>query len=453
MKIGQNNTHTEQSNSLRLEANKGVTRRYPVIWGPLNQEDVWGESEISIYIHVPFCKKKCNYCGFNSYAANPALTKQYVASQIKEIELYKGIGDLFNSRKIDAIYFGGGTPSALSADDLARILEAVKTCFNVSPSPEVTLEASPETLNSKNLREFKSLDFTRLSIGLQSVDNRILKMLGRSHNYEDALRTVETARMIGWDDVGLDLIYGIPTQTLSNWEDTVNQTIRCGLEHISIHQLAVIPFTPLFKQLKDRLIPPLPDKEMIMRQYTAAINLLRKNGYAQYTFADFALKGKKCKYLSWIWSTNEYLGLGPGALSYVNGFTYTTYNDLDGYFDSIKNGVLPIEAGASVPLKEKMARAMVLGFNNLEIPRSEFVDAFGYELDEVFNDKLEELENKGLVSPDTQKIKVTPEGMHYLNSISKYFFTPENKEGSQLSMENLMNRKKMHPVSGCHRSM
>lgn len=290
-----------------------------------------------IYIHIPFCKKACNYCNFH-FSVNQQLMPQMTAAIVTEARLQQNYLD----EPVETIYFGGGTPSLLSGEQLNSILSGIRNIFSVSRQAEITLEANPDDISTSSLEIWKAAGITRLSIGIQSFFEADLTWMGRAHNAEQALACVQLAQHAGFNNLSIDLIYGGPTLTDEHWKQNLQTAIELKVPHLSCYALTVEPKTILAKRINDRLLEEVdPDKQAIhfniLMEYTAAA------GYEHYEISNFALPGMRSKHNSSYWSGSHYLGLGPGAHSY-NGISRQwniANNSL--YLSSLKQGSIPAE--------------------------------------------------------------------------------------------------------------
>ncbi len=315
------------------------------------------------YIHIPFCVKKCNYCAFVSYNKLQK-KKDYIKSLIAEIK------SNYNGERLNTLYFGGGTPSLLSIDEVEEII----SLFQFANNAEVSFEVNPNKLSVEYLTKLYKLGVNRLSIGAQSFDSGILKLIGRLHTPEDITKAVENARLAGFGNISIDLIYGLPTQTLENFEKTLNSAIELGVEHISLYGLKIEENTPFAQK------PPLnlPDDDMQADMYLLAGDVLRFAGFNKYEISNFSKIGFESKHNLNYWDANTYYGFGCGAHGYEFDSRYENEIDLDKYiqnpFKKIHNHLLTEE--------EKREETIFLGFRKAEgIDVKEIKEKFGYDFD------------------------------------------------------------------------
>ena len=303
---------------------------------------------LGIYIHVPFCRSKCQYCDFYSLTSkDDKLMDSYIEATCKHI---KEAGSLAPSYQVDTMYFGGGTPSFFGADGMAMILSAIRRGFDVLHDAEITFEANPDSVSQKLLSRLRNEGFNRVSLGIQTDDDAILQKIGRPHTYSQAVLAVERIRKAGFQNLSVDLMYGLPGQTLENWEGTVRNVLKLAPDHISCYGLKVEERTPMY-QYKDAI--NLPDDDMQADMYLAAVEILRSKGYRQYEISNFARKGMISKHNMKYWTGGEYLGFGPDASSDFGGKRFTAVRDLLGYLDGIKHGGKVMAEVHEIPPRER----------------------------------------------------------------------------------------------------
>ncbi len=283
-----------------------------------------------IYIHIPFCIQKCGYCDFYSIIR---LTDKsnFVAALCKEIQSRK---QELNNEEIKSIYFGGGTPSLLKKEDFEAIIGTLKNVYDFSTVEELTIEVNPDDINNTFLSEIKNLGFNRLSMGVQSFNNRILTFMNRRHNAEDAINAIELSKKNGFDNISIDLIYGIPKMTFDEWENSINTAINLDVQHISAYHLTFEPGTAFYKKLKNKVLNEVDDKESIA-QYNVLINKFNKAGFDDYEISNFCRIGLESKHNSSYWTGDNYMGFGPSAHSFSNNTRRWNVSDLGAYINNI----------------------------------------------------------------------------------------------------------------------
>ena len=306
------------------------------------------KKSLGIYVHVPFCRSKCQYCDFYSLAdQNHHAMDNYLRAICTHI---RETGPLAPDYRVDTIYFGGGTPTHFGAAGMAAILTAIRNAFEVNPRAEITFEANPESVTKKLLRRLKSEGFNRVSLGVQCDDDEILEQMGRPHTFEQAKKAVKLIRRSRLRNLSLDLIYGLPGQTLESWENTLQNVLSLKPEHISCYGLKVEEGTPLYE---NRDFYNFPDDDMQADMYLATVELLRSRGYRQYEISNFAKKGLVSRHNMKYWTGGEYLGFGPDASSDFGGKRFTMVRDLLAYIDGIKNKGQVISELQEIPLRER----------------------------------------------------------------------------------------------------
>lgn len=314
------------------------------------------KTPLGIYIHVPFCRSKCQYCDFYSLgsAREPGLMEEYLNAVCAHM---KEAASLAPGYRVDSVYFGGGTPSYLGWEGLTRMLNAVRRRFDLSPDAEITFEANPDSISEKLLKRLKSEGFNRISLGVQTDDDLLLKKLGRPHNYRQVVQAYELARATGFSNISLDLIYGLPGQSLSDWERTLEHVLELNPDHVSCYGLKVEPGTPLWDY---RDAANLPDDDNQADMYLSAIRILKEKGYAQYEISNFARRGLRSRHNLKYWTGGEYLGFGPAASSDFGGKRFTVAPDIHRYISAIETGGAVLSECQEVPARERAGEYLML---------------------------------------------------------------------------------------------
>ena len=313
------------------------------------------KTPLGIYIHVPFCRSKCQYCDFYSLTTkDPKLMDRYLEAICAHI---KEAGPLAPNHLVDTVYFGGGTPSLFGAEGMAAILSVLRRSFDVSDSAEITFEANPDSITDRLLRRLRSEGFNRISIGIQSDSDAMLKKLGRPHSYQQAVDAVNRARKLGFRNISVDLMYGLPGQTQADWLKTLRNVLALQPEHVSCYGLKVEEGTPLY-DYKDCC--NLPDDDAQADMYLAAVDALRKHGYRQYEISNFCRRGHVSRHNLKYWSGGEYLGFGPDASSDFAGRRFTAVRDLHGYIAGIKKGGQVLREVMEVAPRERAAEYLMM---------------------------------------------------------------------------------------------
>ncbi len=313
------------------------------------------KTPLGLYIHVPFCRSKCQYCDFYSLATkDDKIIDGYLDAVCDHI---KEAGELAPGYKVDSIYFGGGTPSFFGADGMAVILTTIRRNFDVDNNAEITFEANPDSVSDRLLSRLRAEGFNRVSLGIQSDDEEMLKKLGRPHTYAQAVTAYHRIRKAGFRNVSIDLMYGLPGQDLYDWQGTLDNVLRLLPEHVSCYALKVEEGTP-FAAMKEAL--NLPDEDTVADMYLAAVETLRGRGFRQYEISNFCRKGLTSKHNMKYWTGGEYLGFGPGASSDFAGKRFTLKRDLQAYITGIRDGGNIMEEMEEIPMRERAGEYLML---------------------------------------------------------------------------------------------
>ncbi len=368
------------------------------------------------YVHIPFCRSKCFYCDFNSVAGEESRAPGYVSALISEIRSAPVFG-----APLSSVYFGGGTPTILRAGDLARVLREIVERFGVTGDVEVTIEANPGTVDFEKLRELRTGGFNRLSIGVQSFDDATLVRLGRIHTGAEAVEAFGTARRAGFESISIDLMYGLPSQDIDNWQRTLGSAVALLPEHISLYELTVEEGTP-FGNLKRRCKLELPDESLQIEMYTAAIESLRAAGYEHYEISNFALPGHRSRHNQVYWRNESYYGLGAGASGYVGGVRYTNQRAVDSYIERARVSAGAVESSETVTGRQSMGETVMLGLRMMDgVDLAAFQDRYGVELTDVYASEVNDMLGRGLIELSERRMKLTWDGLLIANEVSADF--------------------------------
>ena len=365
-----------------------------------------------LYIHVPFCKKKCLYCDFYSIPFDAELAARYVSALCMEIASNSNV---INSLK--TIYIGGGTPAMLGDEDLQRIMLTIKNNCSINKDAETTIEANPQCINEEKAYKILAAGINRISIGVQSLIDDELSILGRSHTASEALDAIETIKKAGFQNISIDLIYGIPGEIGSNasferdlksWEYSLIKAVELNPEHISIYELTPEADTPIYNELLSKKIL-MPDEQVVSEMYYRAKETLESSGYVHYEISNFAKPGYECIHNLNYWSGDEYLGIGAGAHSFINGTRYSNVRDVHGYIIAVEDGRNPIAERSELNPQERVKELVFLGLRkikgielktipakSLEKMQTVINELIDYNLLELKNNHLR-LSNKGLM--------------------------------------------------------
>ncbi len=362
-----------------------------------------------IYIHIPFCERKCIYCDFYS-VENLNLIDRFTESLLKEIEIFSIEADFFNDSIFDTIYFGGGTPSLLEPAQIEKILNKLSQSFKISPNPEITLETNPGTVNKRKLLEFKNLGVNRISFGVQSFFDDDLKFLGRIHTGEDAFKCVNDSFEVGFENVSIDLIFGLPGQTVEKWLENLKFAVSLNVPHISAYNLIVERGTPLHELVSLGKVE-IPEDEIQAQLYERTIDFLENAGYVHYEVSNYAFEGFECRHNLKYWQYENYIGFGPSAHSFWINKRWWNFANLNKYINALDLGKIPV-ANFEILDEEKMIEEFIyLGLRSKGINVARFKGKFGFEfVDGDIKDEIEELERAGYITIEDDFIKLTPKG-------------------------------------------
>ena len=368
---------------------------------------------LGIYIHVPFCRSKCQYCDFYSVTEkDDRLMESFLDAICDHI---RETGPQAPGHRVDTIYFGGGTPSFFGADGMAAILSAIRRSFDVAMDAEITFEANPDSVSPRLLRKLKSEGFNRVSLGIQCDDDDILAKIGRPHNYEQAVSAVQKIRKAGFKNLSLDLIYGLPGQTLESWQRTLRNVLELKPEHISCYGLKVEEGTPLYACQE---FMNLPDDDAQADMYLATVEILRAKGYRQYEISNFCKRNHESKHNVKYWTGGEYLGFGPDASSDFAGKRFKIIRDLRGYIDGIRDGGQVLEEIQTVAKRERAGEYLMMGLRTTQgISGEEYEKLFLLPFAPI-EEALEACRQRGhALTGDGGRWRLTPEGFLLSNSI------------------------------------
>lgn len=370
-------------------------------------------ASMEIYIHIPFCAKKCEYCDFLSGPAGGKEQRAYVQALLKEIRA----AEEGQGRSVSSIFIGGGTPSLLKEDLLGSVLNEIYKKFNLEPEAEISIEVNPGTVSLKKLEAYRRMGINRLSIGLQSTDDRELKTLGRLHNYAQFLETYQAAGNAGFDNINIDLMSALPDQTYEGWVTNLRRTAELSPAHISAYSLIIEEGTPFaLRELN------LPDEETEYRMYEDTAAILKEYGYEQYEISNYAKKGKRCRHNVGYWTRCDYLGFGLGAASLWGNKRFSNTADMEEY---LNNSAFPERIRLMEPVlsrEDEMAEFMFLGLRMTEgVSEAAFRQEFGVEMREIYGEVLKKYTDMELLEEKDGRIFLTRKGIHVSNSVMSDF--------------------------------
>ena len=369
---------------------------------------------LGLYVHFPFCMNKCPYCDFYSVVGYKNID-EYIDALMLQCEDY---AEAVSPYAIDSVFFGGGTPSIVPEKYMLEFIDRVYDKFNVTLNAEFTMEANPATVKLSQLKKYRKAGINRLSFGVQSACDNELRALSRIHDYEDFEESFSIARKAGFDNINIDLMYGIPEQTFESFCKTLEKIISLDPEHISLYNLKIEPSTP-FGAVKDSL--PLPDEDTEYKMYEYAIEFLTNQGYNQYEISNFAKPGKECVHNLKYWTCSEYLGLGTGAHSYFRNTRFSFIKDLDTFINAVKDlndDTKITDENYNINPEERVGEYIMLSLRLTQgINLLEFERVFGIDFEKMFSDLLPVYLENGFMKKTTVGYAFTTKGMYVSNYI------------------------------------
>ncbi len=372
-----------------------------------------------MYIHIPFCHQICHYCDFNKVFFKNQPVDEYIESMGQELAIMRQEGISF--KEVETVFLGGGTPTSLSEKQLERLLEIIHEYVDVSSLKEFSTEANPDELTYGKLIVLKKGGVNRLSIGVQSFDADLLRKIGRTHGPDDAARVVGEARKAGFDNISIDLIYGLPGQTIAQWQDTLDKALALNLPHYSGYSLIVEPKT-VFYNLMNKGKLPLPGEDIETEMFTMLIEQMESKGRKRYEISNFATPGHESIHNLLYWENATYAGVGAGAHGYVDGIRYSNIGPITKYMEKTALGERPVQQTHLVTKTEAMEEEMFLGLRKSNgVSISLFQEKFGKSLEEVYGETLQSLINDGLVERNDDAIKLTHRGVYRGNDVFQQF--------------------------------
>ena len=363
----------------------------------------------SLYIHIPFCIKKCLYCDFLSVSYNESLARVYTDALCKELVLKKNLAG-----ELKTIYIGGGTPTILPEECFGQLFKCLKENFKFSDSPEITVEANPGTVDKSKIDAMLSLGVNRLSIGVQSFNDDELKTLGRIHSSDGALKAIELVKNSGVKNFSIDLIYGIPEQTMDSWKHTLSKAAAFTLSptHISSYELTPEKDTPLYGLIEGGKIK-MPDEELILEMYGYAIDYLASKGYEHYEISNFALHGFRCIHNLNYWDRGEYIAAGAGAHSFIKGFRSKNTDDIRRYIKDLNKGIIPEAESTEIKRDDAIKEFIFLGLRKTEGISLAKAKELGLDLPVVCRELIEE----GHLEMEGDYLRLSRKGLVISNAI------------------------------------
>lgn len=374
--------------------------------------------DIGLYVHIPFCRQRCDFCAFYLEVARPERINAFCSALDREIRLYLE-QDLIAGRELATIYFGGGTPTAIPAGKLTALLETLRTAWRAGSMVEATVEAHPSTVTGGDLRALVDAGFTRLSLGAESMDRHDLKAIGRPGTVVNTITAVREARAAGFTNISLDLMYGLPGQTVESWTNSLYAVLALDPTHVSCYALTIEEGTRFaFDVARGSIMRP--DESLQIEMESVAQEILTSAGFTRYEISNYAKTGAECRHNLLYWTDQDYLGLGPSAQSYVKGVRFGNIADLTAYIDLVAHGRLPVTERTVLSEEQQQREALVFGLRLIEGVSS---DRFERSLSAAEIRKiLEQLTAKGLIQHRDTRMALTPLGRRYADTVAAELF-------------------------------
>jgi oxygen-independent coproporphyrinogen-3 oxidase len=371
---------------------------------------------IGIYVHVPFCVKKCNYCDFYSVTWNKEKELNFINAILNEIKSYKNY-----QYNVDTIFFGGGTPTIVKPSNLGLIINEIKNTFTIDENCEISMEANPNTLTSENLLEYKQIGINRLSIGIQSLNDEILKKIGRLHDSQEALDAIKKAKQNGFDNINADIMFNIPGQTTLDIENTIQKIIDHEVKHISFYSLKLEQGTPMYDMEKSNKII-MPDEDVEREMYYAGRSIMKKNNLMQYEISNFAFKGFECRHNLKYWNQDEYIGFGPSSHSFLNNERFSNVSNITEYIDNALKGDYNRIVHEKLDHDGLMFEYIMLRLRlNEGLDTEIFQKKFNVDFYEKYSKQIKYLKDNKLIECENNNIKLTNMGMDVSNHVFEKF--------------------------------
>ena len=368
---------------------------------------------ISIYIHIPMCVKKCAYCDFTSFSGRLNQRDAYTDAVCCEMRAQAAF---FGTRKVNTVFFGGGTPTLMTGGQIRQMMDTLRACFDLAPDAEITMEGNPGTLSAENLEAYRAAGVNRLSLGVQSMDDGLLAGIGRIHTAAQVRQAVRQARDAGFENLNLDLMLGLPGQTTAQWRDTLGQAIALEPEHLSCYSLILEEGTPLYRQAEDGTCAPLPDEDALCEMDDCTEEMTRQAGYARYEVSNYAKVGKECRHNIVYWECLPYLGIGCAAHSDMDGRRFYNPEDWEGYLHAVGQKARTGEGGGS--REERMFERVMMGLRMVcGMDEERFKRDFRMRPEEVWKKSIPKLKEEKLMESGNGRLYLTRRGMQVMNTV------------------------------------
>jgi len=369
----------------------------------------------ALYIHIPFCISKCIYCDFNSIIVQSQVVDEYLDAIRSELQTING------EYSFTTVYIGGGTPTVLNEIQLSKLLNTISEHVDISNIREYTIEANPGTLNDEKILALKNSQVNRISVGVQSFNDKYLKLLGRIHSAKEAKDILFNLRENGFENISIDLIYGYPAQTLNEWKMDLNECLKLSPVHISAYCLSYERGTPLVGMMDTGKLIRLSEEEEL-KMYERTNDFLSNKGYLRYEISNFAKPGRECLHNTVYWENREYVGIGAGAFSYINGERYCKIKNVKEYISTVKSKKSLICFSEKLPQEKRASEILIMALRMTSgISKKEFFNRSGLDLTELFGKQVNMLTQAGLINFDDERIKLTRKGLTVADSVMMEF--------------------------------
>lgn len=373
---------------------------------------------LGLYIHIPYCEKKCHYCDFTSFPKKDKNIDLYIDNLIKELDIYKC---KLTNYTIDTIFIGGGTPTSIDELYIKKVLDYVFENFNIDNLKEITLEANPGTLSIYKIKQYQSFGINRISLGVQSSKDNLLKSIGRIHNWEECESTIKLLKKVGFENINVDLMFGLPGQTLEDLENTLEKIVTLDIPHISFYSLIIEDGTLINKWYKKGLID-LPNEDLERLMYKTIVEYLKSKGYKHYEISNFAKEGFECKHNLKYWKVKPYLGVGLSSHSNLFNKRFWNYSSFETYQLSLIDNNLPIAGEEIIEPAMEIAEFCILGLRLIDgINKDEYLKRFGEDINVRYTKIIEKHIKNGLIFENSESIKLTGKGLDLSNIVEVDF--------------------------------
>lgn len=410
------------------ERDTEFVRVYPTLYNAVTEDEIWTKKHMLFYVHLPFCKNVCLNCPYKKGKPNDGLVNRYLDALKKEIDNYAN-RPYIKDHIFDVGYFGGGTPTSLKTEQLVDLLQFISKRFTFADDIEISIETTPVDMTKEKAEALMENGIDRVSIGVQSFNNEELSLIGRNYTADKSLEIIKMLQDIGIKKINIDLLYGVPSQTVKSWEKTIDTAIDSGVTGVALYSYYIVPSPKSTIKLVKNELPDMPSDEDRDKMFYLAADKLTQAGYLGFFGDEFSKPGFKSGYVTKPWKEHlNLLGMGAWATGNVRNHWYFNEPDIEKYITKVKEGKLPYTMGAKISRQDDMRRTMVLGIKAGSVSRREFKDCYGVDFASIFEDEIKQLEEWDLVKLTDEALEIVgPKGWYYLDNISKQFYTEENK--------------------------